>query len=132
MSSICTPFSAATVLEAPLTECALNTVVSILVFPRISFSQLARHWEVTGLCGLTYDRNNGCGLAGSFFLYVCVSISYCRRHFMTHKRLSLGKGPNMSCLGGASHLPLLAQGWQLKENPFWTIGSISEVQSMEF
>ena len=127
MSLICTPFSAAAVLEAPLTEYALNTVVSILAFPRISFSQLARRWEVTGLCGLTYDRNNGCGLAGSFFLYVCASISYCCRHFMTHKRLSLGKTPNMSCLGGPPTFLFLP-----KVGNFWMIESISEVQSMEF
>jgi len=42
----------AAVLEAPLTECALNIEVSIPVFSRISFNQLASRCEVTGLWGL--------------------------------------------------------------------------------
>ena len=50
ISSIRTPFVEAAVLEAPLTEWALNKEVSIPAFPRISLSQLARRCEVTGLC----------------------------------------------------------------------------------
>lgn len=54
-----TPFLKAAVLDAPLTEWALNIEVSTPAFLRISFSQLAMRCEVTGPCGLMYDKNRG-------------------------------------------------------------------------
>ena len=57
ISSIATPFSEAAVLEAPLTDCTLNTEVSTLAFPRTSFNQCDSLCDATGLCGLTYDKN---------------------------------------------------------------------------
>ena len=49
ISSMSTPYSEAAVLEAPLTEWALKIEMFIPALPKLSFNQLARRWEVTGL-----------------------------------------------------------------------------------
>ena len=61
MAATATAAADAAMLEALLTECALKIEVSIPAFPRVSFSQLARCYEVTGLCGLMYDKKSSEG-----------------------------------------------------------------------
>jgi len=56
--------------------------------------------DVTGLCGLTYDRNKGWDVLVSLFLCCCVTPSYCFKHCTTHKSLSFGQAMNITFLGG--------------------------------
>ena len=52
ISAKATPLFEAAVVDAPLTECALNTDVSMPARPKRSFIQCAMRCEVTGLWGL--------------------------------------------------------------------------------
>ena len=104
-------------LKAPLTKWALNKEVSIHALPRISLSQLARRCEVTGLWGLMNDRKKRWGSSGSICLCSSVIISYRRRHLITHRRLSLGKAPNVNCFGGAPAFLFLPKVGNWKQTP---------------
>ena len=61
ISARATPFARAADVDTPRTECALNTEVSTPAAERRSLIQCAIRCEVTGLCGLVYDKNSGLG-----------------------------------------------------------------------
>ena len=80
-----TPALAAAEVAAPLTEWALNMLVSMPAFSIMDFSHLAKVEELTGLCGLTTAKDSlvlpsvSCDLKLSVFCSYTLSVAIGQR-----------------------------------------------------